>query len=317
MPKLALLDDYLDVGLKYADWTKLPAGWTVERFVKGIGGEDALAATLADFDAIMLMRERTPFPGSLLKRLPKLKLLITSGKRNASIDVATAKAQGIVVCGTDSLGFPPAELAWGLILALARGIVREDASLRAGTWQTRAGVGLKGKTLGLFGLGRLGSLMAPVGKAFGMEVLGWSRSLTPEKAAAVGAVSVDKDEIFRRSDFVVVLLVLNAATRGLVGARELGLMKPSAFLVNIARGPIVDETALTLALREGRIAGAGLDVYDQEPIPDNHPFLSLDNTVLLPHLGYVTEENHRIHYQSTLDAVQAWLAGKPINVIED
>lgn len=317
MPKLALLDDYLDVGLKYADWTKLPAGWTVERFVKGIGDEDALAAALADFDAIMLMRERTPFPGSLLKRLPKLKLLITSGKRNASIDVATAKAQGIVVCGTDSYGYPPAELAWGLILALARGIVREDASLRAGNWQSRAGVGLKGKTLGLFGLGRLGSLMAPVGKAFGMEVLGWSRSLTPDRAAAVGAVSVDKDEIFRRSDFVVVLLVLNAATRGLVGARELGLMKPSAFLVNIARGPIVDETALTLALREGRIAGAGIDVYDQEPIPDNHPFLSLDNTVLLPHLGYVTEENHRIHYQSTLDAVQAWLAGKPINVIED
>lgn len=317
MPKLALLDDYLDVGLKYADWTKLPAGWTVERFVKGIGAEDALAAALADFDAIMLMRERTPFPGSLLKRLPKLKLLITSGKRNASIDVATAKAQGIVVCGTDSYGYPPAELAWGLILALARGIVREDASLRAGKWQSRAGVGLKGKTLGLFGLGRLGSLMAPVGKAFGMEVLGWSRSMTPEKAAAVGAVSVDRDEIFRRSDFVVVLLVLNAATRGLVGARELGLMKPSAFLVNIARGPIVDETALTLALREGRIAGAGIDVYDQEPIPDNHPFLSLDNTVLLPHLGYVTEENHRIHYQSTLDAVQAWLAGKPINVIED
>jgi len=317
MPRLALLDDYLDIGLKYADWSRLPDGWTVDRFVRGIGDEDAVAAALADYDAVMLMRERTPFPGSLLKRLPKLKLLVTSGKRNAAIDVAAAKAQGITVCGTDSHGYPPAELAWGLILALARGIVREDRSLRDGNWQTRAGVGLKGKTLGLLGLGRLGGFMAPVGKAFGMEVIGWGRSLTPEKAAAVGAVSVEKDEIFKRSDFLVVLLVLSAATRGLVGARELGLMKPSAFLVNIARGPIVDETALTLALREGRIAGAGIDVYDQEPIPDNHPFLTLENTVLLPHLGYVTEENHRVHYESTLEAVLAWIGGRPINVIAD
>ena len=313
--RVALLDDYQGVALSMAEWKSLPAGTEVVEFQDHLADEKALAARLADFDIIMALRERTPFPRSLLERLPKLKLLITAGMRNASIDMKAAAERGVVVCGTAGLPYPTAELAWGLILSLARRIPAEDRATREGRWQTSVGLGLNGKTLGVLGLGTLGSRAARVGRAFEMEVLAWSQNLTAERAAEVGATLVPKDELLARSDFVSIHLVLGERTRGLIGARELGLMKRSAYLVNTSRGPIVDEAALIRALQDGTIAGAGLDVFDEEPLPPDHPFRRLPNTAITPHLGYVTEETYRVFYGQALEDVKAYLVGTPLRVL--
>ena len=315
MARVALLDDYQGVALRMADWKSLPAGTDVVAFPDHLADESALAARLADFDIVMAMRERTPFTRSLLERLPKLRLLITAGMRNASIDMKAAAERGVLVCGTSGLPYPTAELAWGLILGLMRRIPAEDRATREGRWQVSLGLGLNGKTLGVLGLGTLGSRVARVGRAFEMTVLAWSQNLTAARAEEVGATLVAKDELLARSDIVSIHLVLSERTRGLLNARELGLMKRTAYLVNTSRGPIVDEAALVRALREGTIAGAGLDVFESEPLPADHPFRSLPNIVVTPHLGYVTEETYRVFYGHALEDVQAFLRGAPVRVL--
>jgi phosphoglycerate dehydrogenase-like enzyme len=314
--RVALLDDYQGVALSMADWKSLPPGTEVVVFKDHLAEEDAVAKRLADFDIVMALRERTPFPRTLLERLPKLKLLITAGMRNASIDMKAAAERGVVVCGTAGLPYPTAELAWGLILSLMRHIPAEDRATREGKWQTSLGLGLNGKTLGVLGLGTLGSRAAKVGLAFEMEVLAWSQNLTTERAKETGATLVPKDELLARSDIVSIHLVLGERTRGLIGARELGLMKRSAYLINTSRGPIVDEAALIRALGDGTIAGAGLDVFDEEPLPLHHPFRRLPNIVITPHLGYVTSETYRIFYGHAAEDIKAYLDGKPVRVLK-
>jgi phosphoglycerate dehydrogenase-like enzyme len=261
------------------------------------------------------MRERTPFPRALFERLPKLRLLVTTGARNAAIDLDAAAAHGVTVCGTDSLGRATAEHAFALLLAAARRLPEEDRRMRDGGWQHTIGLGLAGRTLGVLGLGRLGTIVAGIARAFEMEVLAWSQNLTPERAAAAGASLTGKMDLLARADFVTIHLQLSERTRGLIGAAKLAQMRPSAWLINTSRGPIVDEAALIDALMQRRIAGAALDVYDQEPLPADHPLRRLDNTVLSPHLGYVTLETYRVFYEGTVAAVRAWLAGAPVKVL--
>ena len=315
MARVAILDDYQHVARRMADWSTLPAGTDVVVFAEHLKDAGAVAARLADFEAVVAMRERTAFPRALLERLPKLKLLVTTGMRNASIDVGAAVERKIVVCGTAGLPYPTAELTWGLILALVRRIPVEDRATREGRWQVSCGLGLNGKTLGVIGLGGLGSRVAKVGRAFEMDVIAWSQNLTEARAAEVGAKLVAKDELLARADVASIHLVLSDRTRGLIGARELSLMKRTAYLINTSRGPIVDESALVAAVRKGTIAGAGLDVYDDEPLAIDHPLRDLPNTVITPHLGYVTEEGYRIFYGQALEDVKAWLSGQPVRVL--
>jgi phosphoglycerate dehydrogenase-like enzyme len=311
---IAVLDDYQHVGQSFADWSRLD-GHEVVFFHQPYLGVDDAARSLHAFEIVCAMRERTAFPAELLDRLPNLRLLVTTGMRNASIDLEAAAARGVTVCGTEVAGMPTAELAWGLILALARHIPEEDAKVRAGGWQSTVGTGLAGTTLGIVGLGRLGSTVAGIGAAFGMRLVAWSENLTAERGAECGAELVSKDELLRTADVVTIHLVLSDRTRGLIGERELGLMKPTAFLVNTSRGPIVDEAALVAALEAGAIAGAGLDVYDREPLPDYDALLSAPNTVLTPHLGYVTEESYRTFYEQTVEDIEAFLAGRPVRLL--
>jgi phosphoglycerate dehydrogenase-like enzyme len=308
--RVAVLDDYQAVAETLADWSTLAA--TVDFLHEPIGDADAVAARLASYDVIVAMRERTPFPAEVLRRLPALRLLVTTGMRNAAIDLDAARAAGITVCGTNALVYPTAELTWALILGLCRQIARADAELRAGGWQTTVGVGLQGKTLGVVGLGRLGSQIAQIGGVFGMDVVAWSANLTAERAAEAGARLVSKDELFATSDIVTLHLVLSDRTRGVVGAAELGAMKPSAYLVNTSRGPLVVESDLVGALRERRIAGAALDVFDVEPLPADSPLRALDNVLLTPHLGYVTEENYRVYYREAVEDIAAFHGGEPL-----
>jgi phosphoglycerate dehydrogenase-like enzyme len=315
LQRIGLLDDWQGVGTRLADWSVLPPGIEVESLRWHTKDESVLAERLAPFDALVVMRERTPITASLLARLPRLRLLVTTGLKNAAVDVAACAARGITVCGTPSLASPTPELAWGLIIALLRHIPEEAAAMRQGGWQTTVGRGLEGKTLGILGLGRLGSRMARIGAAFGMRVLAWSANLTAEAAAAAGAERVEKAELFARADVLTIHLVLSERTRGLVGATELALMKPSAILVNTSRGPIVDRAALIAALERGEIAGAALDVYDEEPLPPEDPLRRVPNLLLTPHLGYVTEENFRGMYEGAVECVLGWLAGKPVRVI--
>jgi phosphoglycerate dehydrogenase-like enzyme len=310
--KLAVLDDYQGVAGSLADWASLPDGTETVFFGDHLTAEEDVARRLEGFDAVVMMRERTPIRRSLIERLPSLRLIVTTGMRNASLDVAAARERGIVVCGTDT-GLPStAELTWGLILALARGIVTEDRAMRDGRWQTGVGVDLAGRTLGVLGLGRLGGRVAAIGQAFGMDVIAWSQNLTAEAAEEVGVRRVERRELFARADVLTVHVVLSGRTRGLVGAAELAAMKPTAFLVNTSRGPIVDQAALLDALREGRIAGVGIDVYDEEPLPAGHPLLSAPRTVLTPHLGYVTLDSLGAMYRAAVEDVAAFLAGRPI-----
>lgn len=312
-PRIAVLDDYSDVARSYADWSVF--GDAVTIYQDHIAEREALVERLLPYDVIALMRERTPFPSDLLPRLPKLKLLVTSGMSNRAIDLAACAARGITVCGTDSGASAVREVAWALILALTHRITVVDRDLREGRWETGIGAEITGKTLGIIGLGRTGTRVATVARAFDMPVIAWSQNLTAERAAAGGAELVTKDELFRRSDIVSIHVVSSERTRGLVGAREFGLMKPAAFLINTARGPIVDEGALIDALTTGRIAGAGLDVYDVEPLPPDHPLRRLPNTVLTPHIGYVTQGSYHVYYPQMIEDIQAWLRGAPIRTM--
>jgi phosphoglycerate dehydrogenase-like enzyme len=311
MARIAVLDDYQRAAHGFADWSRLDPH-EVTFFHEPL---DDPGEALAGFDVVCAMRERTAFPAELFDRLRELRLLVTTGMRNAAIDMDAAAAHGVTLCGTEVPSTPTAELTWSLILALARRIPVEDAGMRAGGWQTTVGVGLDGKTLGILGLGRLGSIVARYGTAFGMRLVAWSENLTAERAAGCGAELVTKDELFSGSDVVTVHLVLSRRTRGLIGAHELGLLKPSAFFVNTSRGPIVDEAALLDVLDRGAIAGAGIDVYDREPLPADHPLRRAPNTVLTPHLGYVTEDTYRVFYGQTVENVEAFLAGSPVRVI--
>jgi phosphoglycerate dehydrogenase-like enzyme len=316
MAAIAILDDYQNVALEMADWSGLQQKNRVVVFNERLPDVEACARALADFEVIGIMRERTPFPRALLERLPKLKLLITTGARNASVDVAAAKERGVTVCGTGGGGLSTAELAIALMLGLARHLREEFHAMRpGGGWQTTLGVALDGRTLGIIGLGNLGGRVARIGAALGMKLIAWSENLTPERAKERGAERVDKDELFRRADVVSIHSVLSPRTRGLVGARELALMKPTAFLINTSRGPIVDEMALLAALREKRIAGYGADTFDVEPMPADHPLRSEPRALLTPHLGYVTEDTYRNFYGGMVKGIEAWLAGKPVGVI--
>ncbi len=312
---IAILDDYQAVAGEMTDWSELPAGSDLRFFHDHLSDDDSLAERLQDFDVVMGMRERTPFPRSLLERLPNLRLLITSGRGNASFDLAAATELGITVCGTDGAGEGPTELTWGLIIAMLRQIPLEDRLTREGRWGVHIGVGLKDKTLGLLGLGNIGGRVARVANAFDMNVIAWSQNLTEERAGECQARLVDKETLFRDSDIVSVHVRLSDRTRGLVGAAELGLMKPDAYLVNISRGPIVDEAALVAALQDKKIAGAGLDTFDVEPMPPDHPLLALDNTVITPHVGYVTREAYLGHYRGVVENIRAFAAGEPVRML--
>jgi phosphoglycerate dehydrogenase-like enzyme len=279
---------------------------------------DAVVSQLAGFDVVVAMRERTVFPAEVLRGLKQLKLLVTTGPANAAVDVAAANAQGVVVCGT---GYPElgstSELTWALILAAARHIPAETQFVREGGWQMSVGSGLEGKTLGLLGLGRLGSRVAKVGQAFGMETIAWSQNLTAEKAAERGVAAVTKKELFARSDVLSVHVLLSDRSRGLVGAAELAAMKPTALLVNTSRGPIIDEDALVRCLLDRKIGGAALDVFAVEPLPARHILRRLDNVVITPHLGYVTEGQYQVFYRDAVEDIAAFIAGKPIRVIDE
>lgn len=313
--KLAILDDYQSVAAEMADWSQLPAGMEITYFHDHLSNEDRLVERLKDFQVVMGMRERTPFPRSVLRRLPELRLLITAGMGNAVFDLKAATELGIVVSGTGGSGEDPTELTWGLIISLMRQIPQEDQATRQGKWGTTVGMGLKGNTLGLLGLGHIGSLVARVGRAFDMNLIAWSQNLTRERAGECGATLVGKDALFRESDVLSVHVRLSDRTRGLVGARELGLMKSTAYLVNISRGPIVDEAALINALRTRSLAGAALDTFDVEPLPAGHPLLGLSNTVLTPHIGYVSQAGYRARYGGVVEDIRAFASGESIRVL--
>ncbi len=315
MTRIALMNDYQKVALRCADWGSLPADCKVEVFHDHPWEEAEIAARLAPFDIVMAMRERTPFPRSLLEKLPNLKLLATAGMRNAAIDVPAATDLGILVCGTGGASEATAEITWALILAVMRHVPREHRATQEGGWQQTLGVMLRRKTLGLLGLGRIGGMVAAVGAAFGMRLIAWSQNLTDERAGACGAERVTFEALLRESDVLTIHTVLSDRTRGLLGEKELALLKPGAFLVNSSRGPIISEQALVNTLRAKAIAGAGLDVFDREPLPADHPLLKLDNVVLTPHLGYVTEEVYRFFYGETLENIAAFLKGEPTRVL--
>jgi phosphoglycerate dehydrogenase-like enzyme len=314
--RVAILDDYFDAALRLADWSPVRGRAEVEVFTKPLVGEENAARTLQNFEIIVGMRERTPFPGTLIRRLPKLKLLITTGMRNLSFDLDAARAQGVTVCGTGGVGSPTSELAVGMMIALMRDIPGQFGSMRQGGWQTRPGRDLAGKTLGILGLGKLGGAVAAAGNAFNMKVIAWSQNLTDQRAAECKARRVEKEELFRQSDVVSIHLVLSGRTRGIVGPRELGLMKPTAYLVNTSRGQIVDEAALLKALQEKKIAGAAIDVYGTEPLPPDHPIRKVENVLLTPHIGYVTAENLAKMYQDAVEDILAFLDGNPVRVLK-
>jgi phosphoglycerate dehydrogenase-like enzyme len=315
--RIAALDDYLDLWRVSGDWSSIRPAVELVPFHDHLDDEDAIVARLRDFEIVLAWREKTPLPGRLIERLPKLEFIATMGHVNNSIDVAAARRRGIPVSGSRPDLFPVAELAFALILALARNVVLEDKRTRAGAWQTTIGLELRGRTLGLLGLGTIGGEAATIGRGFGMEVIAWSRSLTQDRAAAYGATRVDFEELFRRSDFIVIALSGGPGTVGLVRAREIGQMKPTAYLVNISRASIVDQGAMLAALREKRIAGAGLDVFDVEPLPKDHPILALDNVVIHPHMGNAVRHSQAQHAQQIIENIQAWLDGKPIRVLDD
>ncbi|WP_030345228.1 D-2-hydroxyacid dehydrogenase family protein [Streptomyces sp. NRRL S-1022] len=312
--RCAVLDDFQGVATDLADWSVLEDRVEVVALREHLDGEDALADALARYDIVVTLRERVPFPGSLIARLPRLKLLVASGMRNSVIDYAAAEAHGITVCGTASSSTPPVELTWALLLGLARGIVQENNALRGnGPWQSTVGADLHGRRLGLLGLGKIGSRVAQVGLAFGMHVSAWSRHLTKERAEEVGVEPAgSKEELLHDSDFVSVHLALGDRTRNLLGAPELALMKPSAYLVNTSRAAIVDQDALLAALHEGRIAGAGIDVFDIEPLPADHPMRTAPRLLATPHLGYVSHTNYTTYYGQAIEDIQAYLAGSPV-----
>jgi phosphoglycerate dehydrogenase-like enzyme len=305
--KVAILDDYQDVALRLADWSAVRRRAEITVFNDHLADPAAVVERLRPFDVVCVMRERTPLSRDILQQLPRLKLIASTGPRNAAIDMRAAAERGIVVTATGYESTPTIELSWALILASARHLAREAASVRDGGWQTRIGTNLRGKCLGVVGLGNIGKEVARIALAFGMTVIAWSQNLTGEIASAAGATLVDKDALFRQADIVTIHLILSRRTSGLVGAAELALMKPTAWLVNTSRGPIVDEAALIEALQARRIAGAALDVFEIEPLPADHPFRRLDNVLATPHIGYVTEELYRTFYGDAAASIAAWL----------
>ena len=305
--KIAILDDYQNVGLKMTDWSALSGRAEIAVFNDHVADRSALVERLLPFDVVCVMRERTPLPREVLERLPRLKLIASTGSRNPSIDMEAAKELGITVTATGYSSSPTIELTWALLLASVRGIVQENNSIRDGGWQKSVGQDLEGTTLGVVGLGNVGGQVARIGLAFGMKIIAWSQNMTPEIAEAAGARLVSKDELFRQADIVTIHLILSRRTKGIVGTAELGLMKSTSRLINTSRGPIVDESSLIKALRSHAIAGAAIDVFDQEPLPLEHPFRSMDNVLTTPHVGYVTEGLYRMFYADTVANISAWL----------
>lgn len=312
----AILDDYQNVALQCADWLSCSPDVTFAVFNRPLGNGDDVVKALLPFQIVCIMRERTPFARDVIKRLPNLRLLVTTGMRNAAIDLNTAKEMNVLVCGTQSASYPTAELTFAHMLEFARKVGFENARMKAGeAWQSTFGRDLNGKTLGVVGLGRMGTQVANIAKAFGMKVIAWSQNLTLAKCDQIGVTYVSKDDLIRQSDFITIHVQLSDRTRGLIGAADIARMKPSAFLVNTSRGPIVDETALINALREEQIAGAGIDVFDLEPLPPDHPFRTLARAQITPHLGYVTEDNYRLSYGQAVEDIRAFVAGNPIRVV--
>jgi D-3-phosphoglycerate dehydrogenase len=315
--RCAILDDYQSVALEMADWSKVAGDLDITVFSEPFAGPDAAAAALKGFEIICAMRERTPFPRQLIEALPDLRLLVTTGMVNRAIDLEAAKARGVMVCGTPSFGNPTTGIAWGLILELTRRIGFENARLKSGAlWQSVVGSDVEGLTLGVIGLGKLATRVSEVGKAFRMKVVAWSQNITPERAQAAGVeYAASKEEVLRQADIVSIHIPLTPKSRGLIGASELALMKPSALLINTSRGPIVEEAALLAALRGNKIAGAGFDVYDVEPLPLEHPLRKLDNVVITPHLGYASQQNYRAYFAGVVDDIRGFLDGKPVRVL--
>jgi D-3-phosphoglycerate dehydrogenase len=315
--RCAIIDDYQNVALKLADWPKVTKDVEIKVFTEAVRRSDADTINdLKDFDIVVMMRERTRFPRAVIDGLPKLKLLITTGAYNASIDIKACQERGIVVSGTGGFGNPTTGITFGLILELTRRIGWEHARMKSGVlWQNTLGMDIEGKTLGVLGLGKLGARAAGVGKAFGMKVIAWSQNLTPERCKEVGVEYSTKEDLFRNADVVTIHLVLSDRTRGLVGANELGSMKKSAYIVNTSRGPIIDEKALLDALNKKQIAGAGLDVFDVEPLPLDHPYRKMDNVVITPHLGYVSQQNYEKYYPDIVDNIRGFLDGKPARIV--
>ena len=317
MVKAAILDDYQNVAMGFADWSPVSKDVDIKVFNQPFAGQDEAIKALKGFEIIVGMRERTPFPRAVIEALPDLKLLITTGGRNNSFDVKAANERGITVCGTGGVGMPTTGVAFGLMLELTRHIGLENGRMKAGApLQTTVGPDLGGMTLGIIGLGKLGQRSAAVGKAFGMKAIAWSPNLTPERAKEGGADYVSKEELFAQADFITIHIVLSDRTRGLITAADLGRMKKSAYLINTSRGPIVEEKALIAALQSGKIAGAGLDVFDKEPLPLDHPYRKMDNVVITPHIGYVSTQNYAKYFPDIVEDIRAWLDGKPVRVIE-
>ncbi|MEK3996814.1 D-2-hydroxyacid dehydrogenase family protein [Psychrobacillus sp. FSL K6-2365] len=312
--RCAILDDYQQVALKIADWSTITEKVEIVSFSQHFYDENELVDYIRDAEIVIVMRERTPFGVTLFEKLPKLKLLITSGMRNTSIDLVAAAAHGVTVCGTASSSEPPTELTWALILNLARNIMKENTDLRSnGLWQSTVGTDLYGKRLGLLGLGKIGGRMATIAKAFGMDIIAWSQNLTKEQTDQLGVqLASSKEELLETSDYVSIHLVLSDRTRGLISEKDLQLMKSSAYLVNTSRAAIVNQQALIKALHENWIAGAGLDVFDIEPLPVDHPFRTMLNVLATPHLGYVTERNYTTYYREAIEDIQAYLDGRVI-----
>ena len=311
--RCAILDDYLNLSLKLADWSRIEDRVDVTVFNQPFASPEAAVSALKDFEIILAMRERTPFPRAMFDQLPKLKLLITSGMRNAAIDMAAAKDKGVVVCGTNWPRDPTAALTMGMILELTRNIGRENARMHAGEYlQKHVGIEIDGKTLGVVGLGKLGAKVSTIAKTFGMNVIAWSPNLTAERCKEVGVTYATKEELFSTADIITIHMVLSDRSRGLVGAADLNRMKPTSFIVNSARGPIIDEMALLETLKARKIAGAAVDVFSVEPLPVDHPFRKLDNLVLTPHLGYVTQETFIAHYTQMVEGIDGWFKGAPV-----
>ena len=305
--QIAVLDDYQNAALESADWSVLRDRAAITVFRDHLADPDAVIERLLPFDVVCVMRERTPLPRNVIERLPNLKLIASAGSVNASIDVAVAGDRGIAVVHTGYRSDPTVEFTWALILACARHIVTESNSVRSGGWQQTVGVDLRGKTLGVLGLGNVGSEVARIGSAFGMKLIAWSQNMTAETAKATGAILVSKEQLFERADILTIHLVLSSRTRGLVGAAELEKMKPTAWLINASRGPIVEEQALITALQNKRLAGAAIDVFDIEPLPPSHPFRTLDNVLATPHIGYVSQDLYKTFYEDTVSNIRKWL----------
>lgn len=316
MVRAAILDDYQNVALKLADWSKVAKDVELKVFDKPFASEAETIKALQGFAVVVGMRERTPFPRKVIEALPDLKLLITTGAKNNSFDVKAAAERGVIVCGTGAVGNPTTGITFGLMLELTRKIGFENARMKAGeSWQVTIGQDLEGLTLGIVGLGKLGQRVAGVGKAFGMKVLAWSQNLTPEKAKEAGVDYASREDLFGKSDFVSIHYQLSERSRGLITGADIARMKPTAYLINTARAPIVDQAALLKALQDKKLAGAGLDVFEVEPLPLDHPLRKMDNVVITPHLGYVSEQNYRKMYPDIVEDIRAWLDGKPVRVV--